>query len=204
MVSFQTRFYVASTEPGSEVSSMMGSGNDMSDKLVISMTGPLAEDLVVQETNGVSSNMADNVLLNTVAATPLSGAATQLTPSTIQPIVVQLSVQDMPIASGSSCMPLMSILSAAPTAVPLISMPLVAPTAKQSTAPTATQLVATQLAAPAATPLLPIMSVRPNQMGYFAGAPSNFYPHSNQFPYMRGFSEGATFTKSAPSRTAVV
>ena len=39
-------------------------------------------------------------------------------------------------------------------------------------------------AAPTATPLLPIMSVRPNQMGYFAGAPSNFYPQGNQFPYM--------------------
>ena len=48
----------------------------------------------------------------------------------------------------------------------------------QPAAPTAAQL-----AAPTATPLLPIMSVRPNQMGYFAGAP-NFYPRSNQFPYM--------------------
>ena len=54
----------------------------------------------------------------------------------------------------------------------------------QLAAPTATQLAATQLAAPTAAPLLPIMSVRPNQMGYFAGAPSNFYPQSNQFPYM--------------------
>ena len=41
-----------------------------------------------------------------------------------------------------------------------------------------------QLTAPAATLLLPILSVRPNQMGYFAGAPSNFYSQSNQFPYM--------------------
>ena len=63
-------------------------------------------------------------------------------------------------------------------------MSLAAPTAMQLAAPTAAQLAATQLAAPTATPLLPIMSVRPNQMGYFAGAPSNFYPQSNQFPYM--------------------
>ena len=62
------------------------------------------------------------------------------------------------------------------TAVLLISMSLAAPTA--------TQLAATQLAAPAATPLLPIMSVRPNQTGYCAGAPSNFYSQSNQFIYM--------------------
>ena len=145
----------ASSEPGSEVSSMMGSGDDM---LVSGW-------LVAQETNGVSSNMADNVLPNTVAATPLSGTATQLTPSTIQPIVVLLSVLDTPNASGSSCMPLISIPSAATialTAVPLISMPLAAPTATQLAAPTATQpaaptamqLAATQLAAPAAMPLL--------------------------------------------------
>ena len=174
---------------------MMGSGDDVSDRLVISTTGPLAEDLVVQEPNGASSNMADNVLPNTVAAAPLSEAATPLTSSTVQPIVVQLSVQDMPSASGMSCMPLISIPSAAPmapTAVPLISIPLAAPTATQLTAPAATQpaasiamqLAATQLTAPAAMPLLPIMSVRPNQMGYFAGAPSNFYPQSNQFTYM--------------------
>ena len=59
--------------PGSEVSSMMGSGDE-----IISTTGPLAEDLVVQGNNGVSSNMADahESLPNAVAATPLSGAAT--------------------------------------------------------------------------------------------------------------------------------
>ena len=92
-------------------------------------------------------------------------------------------------------MPLISIPSPAPTAptvVSLISMPLAAttatqlaaPTAMQPAAPTAMQLAATQLAGPAATPRLPNMSVRPNQMGYFAGAPKHFYPQSNQFPYM--------------------
>ena len=72
----------ASSEPGSEISSMMGSGDDVSDKLVICTTGPLAEDLVVQGTNGASSNMADAhvSLPNTVAATPLSGAAMQPAP----------------------------------------------------------------------------------------------------------------------------
>ena len=82
----------------------MEGGNNLSVKLVTSMTGPLIEDLVVQESNGVNSNMADIVLPITVAATPLTGAATPLTPSTIQPIVVQLSVQDTPSASGLSCM----------------------------------------------------------------------------------------------------
>ena len=85
------------------------------------MIGPLAEDLVVQGNNGISSNMADahESLPSTVAATPLSGVATQPTPSTIQPIVVQLSVQDTPSVSGP---PLISIPSAAPAAGPLISM----------------------------------------------------------------------------------
>ena len=141
---------IAASEPGYEVSSMMGSGDE-----VISTTGPLAEDFVVQGINGVSSIMADALgnLPNTVAATSLLGAATQLTPSTIQSIVLQLSIQDTPSASGP----------------PLISIPSAAPTA-----PSAVSLISMSLAAPTATPLLPIMSVRPNPMGYFAGAPSNF------------------------------
>ena len=115
----------AASEPGSEVSSMMGSGVE-----IISTTGPLADDLVVQGNNGVSSNMADahESLPNSVAATPLSGAATQ-------PILVQLSIQDTPSVSGP---PLISIPSAAPTAGPLINMSLAAPTATQLAAPTAT------------------------------------------------------------------
>ena len=208
----------AASEPGSEVSSMMGSGDNG-----FSTTGPLAEDLVVQGNNGVRSKMVDahESLANTVAATPLSRAATELTPSTIQPIVVQLSVQDTPSAAGPQ---LISIPSAAPTAGPLISISLVVPTATQLGAPTANQLAAptaTQLAAPTARQLaapnatqlaahtgnaaccthcsaacgnavpcthcyasLAYYVSRPNQMGYFAGAPSDFYPQSNQFPYM--------------------
>ena len=113
---------------------MLGSGDDG-----FSTTGPLAKDIVVQGNNGVSSKTADahESSPSTVAATPLSGVATQPIPSTIQPIVVQLSVQDTPSVSGP---PLISIPSAAPTVGPLINMSLAA-----------TQLVATQLAAPAAT-----------------------------------------------------
>ena len=149
-----------------------------------STTGPLAEDLVVQGNNGVSSKMAD--AHESLPSTALSGAAMQPTPSTIQPIVVQLSVQDRPSVSG---LPLISIPSSAPTAGPLINMSLAAtqlaaPAAMQPAAPTAAQLAATQLAAPIAMPLLPIMLVKPNQMGYFAGTPSNFNPRGNQFPYM--------------------
>ena len=94
------------------------------------MTGPLAEDLAIHSLMG-STPIWRTI---TIAATTLTGAATPLTPSTIQPLVVQLSVHDTPSASGSSCMPLISMLSAAPkapTAVPLISMSLAAPAATQ-------------------------------------------------------------------------
>ena len=66
---------------------MMGSGDDVSDKLAICTTGPLAEDFVVQGNNEVSSNMADahESLASTVAATPLSGAATPLLGGAMQP-----------------------------------------------------------------------------------------------------------------------
>ena len=119
-------------------------------------------------------------------------AADPVTPSTIQSIVVQLSVQDTPSASGLSCML-------------LISMPPAAPTA-----PTAVPLISISPTAPTAKPLLPIMSVRPNQMGYLTGAPSGFYAQVTQFPYMSNPSwevsqtQREFFTKSAPSRAAAV
>ena len=59
----------ASSEPGSEISSFIDSGDDMSEKTVASMT---------------------------VTAVPVLGMALPLTPSTIQSIVVPLSVQDTP------------------------------------------------------------------------------------------------------------
>ena len=96
----------ASSEPGSEISSLVDSGDDLSENLVVSMTDPLVEDLVVQNTYGVNTNMAGTALPSTVAALPLSGAALPLTKSTIQSIVVPLSVQDTPSIAGSSCMPL--------------------------------------------------------------------------------------------------
>ena len=87
----------ASPEPGSEISSFLDSGDDLSGKLVISTAGPLVEDLVVQKSNGVNTNMAGTALPSAVAALPLS-------PSTVQSIVVPLSVQDTPSVALSSCM----------------------------------------------------------------------------------------------------
>ena len=112
----------ASSEPGSEISSFVDSGDDLSEKLVVTTTGPLVEDLVVQNSNGVNTNMAGTALPSTVAALPLSGAALPLTPSTIQSIVVPLSVQDTPSVAGSSCMPLICMPQVTQAATPLINM----------------------------------------------------------------------------------
>ena len=57
-----------SSEPGSEISSFVDSGDDLSEKLVVSTTGPLVEDLVVQNSNGVNTNMAGTALPSTNAA----------------------------------------------------------------------------------------------------------------------------------------
>ena len=49
---------------------------------------------MVQNSNGVTTNMAGTALPSTLMALPLSGVTLPLTPSTIQSIVVPLSVQD--------------------------------------------------------------------------------------------------------------
>ena len=112
--------------------------------------------------------MAGTALLSTVTALPLTGAALPLTPSTIQSIVVPLSVQTIPSVAGSSGMPLISMPPVTQAAEPLINMPHAA------MQPAAMPLSATPS----------IMSTRPNQMGYFTGAPSAFNTQSTQFPYM--------------------
>ena len=43
----------------------MDSGDDLSGKMIISTTGPLVEDLVVQNSNGVNTNMAGTTLPST-------------------------------------------------------------------------------------------------------------------------------------------
>ena len=59
----------ASSEPGSEISSFVDSGDDFSGNLIVSMTGPLTEDLVVHESIWITTkNMVGTALLSTVAA----------------------------------------------------------------------------------------------------------------------------------------
>ena len=108
---------------------------------------------MVQSSNGVNTNMAGTALPSTVAA----GAALPLTPSTIQSIVVPLSVQDYPVLLGHLVCRSFACrrsLEQLPHAAGLLNnMPLAA------MQPTATQPAAMNLLG---TPS--IMSVRPNQM----------------------------------------
>ena len=110
----------ASSEPGSEICSFVDSEDDLSEKLVTSTSGPLIEDIVVQNSIGVTTNIADTVLPSTLTALPLSGAALPLTQGTIQSIVVPLSVQDTPCVAGSSGMPLISMPQVTQVAGPLM------------------------------------------------------------------------------------
>ena len=72
-----------SSEPGSEISSFVDSGDDFSDKLIASTTGPLTDKLIVHESIGVTTNMAGIALPSTVAAIPLTEVALPMAPGTI-------------------------------------------------------------------------------------------------------------------------
>ena len=109
----------ASSEPGPEICSFVESGDEFSEKVVVSTTGPLTEDLVVQNYIGVTTNMTGTALPSTVSALPL-------TPSTIQSIVVSLNVQATSSVAASSSMPLISTPPVTQAAGPLINMPHVA------------------------------------------------------------------------------
>ena len=150
--------------------------------LVTCTTGPLIEDLVVQYSNWVTTNMAGTALPSTVTALPLSGAALPLTPSTIQSIVVPLSVQDTP----SICWVVFYAAhlhaaghSSGPAAGSLISMPH-APMQPVTMQPTAMQPTAMPLLA---TPsIMSVKTIYGNQMGYLTGAFSTFNTQGTQFP----------------------
>ena len=58
----------------------------------------------------VGISVAGTALPSTLAAMPLRGAALPLTPGIVQSIVVPLSAQATPSVSGSSSMPLISML----------------------------------------------------------------------------------------------
>ena len=81
---FKTSSLATSSGPASEISSLV-SGDDFSDRLLVSTSSPLAQvrqDLVVQTQNGV--NMASGTATTAPSTAPLPLAAG---PSTIEPIV---------------------------------------------------------------------------------------------------------------------
>ena len=90
-----------SSGPASEISSLI-SGDDFSDRLLVSTSSPLAQqDLVVQTQNGVNMASGTATTAPSTATTAPSTAPLPLTagPSTIEPInpiVAPLGAQDMP------------------------------------------------------------------------------------------------------------
>ena len=87
-----------SSVPASEISCLV-SGDDFSDRLLVSTSSPLArQDLVVQTQNGVNmasgtATTAPNTATMAPSTAPLPSTAG---PSTIEPIVAPLGAQDTP------------------------------------------------------------------------------------------------------------
>ena len=157
-----------SSGPASEISSLV-SGDDLSERLLVSTTSPLAQqDLVVQDQNGV--NMASSTA-TTVPARPLTAGPS--TPSTIEPIVpivVPLGAQDTSSVTGTS-------------PIPIQTARLVVSTEQRTMQSTALPYTALpDPAMPYSSPAMPysampsVMSARPYPMGY--------YGQGNQFPLM--------------------
>ena len=74
----------ASSEPGSEISSLMESEGFSENNLSVSTTGSIVGDFEVHESIGVTSNMAGVTLPYATSSMPLTGMAMPPTPGTIQ------------------------------------------------------------------------------------------------------------------------
>ena len=162
-----------SSGPASEISSVV-SGDDFSDRLLVSTSSPLAQqDLVVQAQNGV--NMASSTATTAPARPLMAGPSTPGTMESIVPIVVPLEAQGMPSVTGTSLIPIQ-------TARPIVT------TTQQTMQSTALQYTALPYPSPSmsytAMPSMALpysampsaMSARPYPMGY--------YGQGNQFPLM--------------------
>ena len=147
-----------SSGPASEISSVL-SGDDLSDRLLVSMSSPLSQqDLVVQVQNGV--NMASSTA-TTASARPLTaGLSTPGTIEPIVPIVVPLGAQ-----GGTSPIPIQ-------TARPVISTDqrTMQSAALPYMAPPYSSLAMPSTALPYSA-MPSVMSARPYPMGYY-GSPS--------------------------------
>ena len=93
-----------SSGPASEISSVV-SGDDFSDRLLVSTSSPLAQqDLVVQVQNGV--NMASSTATTAPARPLMAGLSTPGTIEPILPMVVPLGAQGTPSVTGTSPIPI--------------------------------------------------------------------------------------------------
>ena len=124
---------------------------------------------MVQESIGVTTNMAATAMPPTIAAMPLTGTALLSTPGTIHSSDVPMSAQTTLSLTGSSSMPLIRMPPTTQAAIPPMPLINMLHAAMQ---PTAMPLTATPS----------IMLVMPNQLGYFTCAPSAFNFQGTQFP----------------------
>ena len=97
----------ASSEPGSEISSLVDSGDDFSiNNQIISTTGSVFGDFEVHESIGVTTNMAGTALPSTCTTVvmPRTGVALPMTPGRIQTSNVPMVElpQTTPSAAGST------------------------------------------------------------------------------------------------------
>ena len=153
-----------SSGPASEIFSVV-SGDDLSDRLLVSTSSPLAQqDLVVQIQNGI--NMASGTSTSAPARPLTAGPSTPSTIEPIVPIVVPLGAQGTPSVTGTSPIP---IQTAKPvvnieqrtmqsTALPYTALPYSSP-AMPYTAMRSTALPYSAMPS--------VMSARPYPMGYY-------------------------------------
>ena len=172
----------SSSGPASEISSLV-SGDDFSDRLLVSTSSPLAQqDLVVQTQNGVNMASGTATTAPSTATTATCMAPLPLTagPSTIEPIVpivAPLGAQDTPsviqrarpVISTEQTMQstpgygTLPYVSDPPYTVPLPSMAPLPPYAAYTS--------------PLPYAAMPAMSARPP-------FPMGYYGQGNQFPLM--------------------
>ena len=155
----------SSSGPASEISSLV-SGDDFSDRLLVSTSSPLVQqDLVVQTQNGV--NMASGTATTAPCTAPLPLTAGPSTVEPIVPIVAPLGAQDTPSVIQRA-RPVVSTEQTMQSTPGYGTLPYV------SGPPYTAPLPST---APLLYAAMPAMSARPP-------LPMGYYGQGNQFPLM--------------------
>ena len=163
----------SSSGPASEISSQV-SGDDFSDRLLVSTSSPLAQqDLVVQTQNGVNMASGTATTAPSTATTAPSTAPLPLTagPSTTEPIipvVVPLGVQDTPSVIQRA-RPVVSAEQTMQSTPGYGTLPYVSGPPYTAPLPYAAYTAPLPSTSPLPFAAMPAMSARPSfPMGYYA------------------------------------